>query len=121
MPTYAYRPHACKNYRKLPPLFTRKRDSKKECYIEEEKNINKNRACHMATANTTVKVRLLFTYCMYNTYIWLRNQTYTVASAPTVIGSVYMQRFRLFLGQCSAHTAVRIQYVRVCMHIVYNL
>ena len=76
----------------------------------------------MATANTTVKVRLLFTYILYvQLYIWLRNQTYTVASAPTVIGSVYMQRFRLFLGQCSAHTAVRIQYVRVCMHIVYNL
>ena len=38
-------------------------------------------------------------------YIWLlylahRNQTFTIASAPTVAGFVFMQRLRLFLGQC---------------------
>ena len=29
-----------------------------------------------------------------------RNQTYTVASAPTMTGLVFMHRFRLCLGQC---------------------
>ena len=34
------------------------------------------------------------------TYIWPRNQTFTVASAPAVTGSVLTQRFRLFFGHC---------------------
>ena len=34
--------------------------------------------------------------CIYS--IWPSNQTYTVASAPTVTGSVFMQRFTLFFG-----------------------
>ena len=34
-------------------------------------------------------------------HIWLRNQTYTVATAPFMTGSV-MRRLRLFLGQCAA-------------------
>ena len=33
-------------------------------------------------------------------YIDYRNQTYTVASAPTMTGLVFMHRFRLCLGQC---------------------
>ena len=37
------------------------------------------------------------------TYFWARNQTFTLASAPTpVIGPVFMRQFRLFLGQCMA-------------------
>ena len=31
-------------------------------------------------------------------YICFKNQTYTVASAPTVTGSGFIRRFRLFLG-----------------------
>ena len=57
----------------------------------------KNRAYHCYRAVATVPVRLLFTYTVN---IWPRNQTYTVASAPTVTGSVFMQRFRLFLALC---------------------
>ena len=32
----------------------------------------------------------------------INSRTYTAASAPTVIGSVFVQRFRLFLAQCNA-------------------
>ena len=35
------------------------------------------------------------------TYIWPINQMYSVASAPTVIGSVFKWKFILFLGQCA--------------------
>ena len=35
-------------------------------------------------------------------HIWPRNQTHTVASAPTVIGSVFMRILRLFLRQCDS-------------------
>ena len=43
----------------------------------------------------------MFGFCMYEyTCIWPRIQTYTVASAPAVTGSVFMQSFRLLLGQC---------------------
>ena len=38
---------------------------------------------------------------VYILYVWLRNQTYTVASAPT--DPVYMRRFRLFLGDGVSH------------------
>ena len=31
--------------------------------------------------------------------IWRKNQTFTVASAPSVTGLVFMRRFRLFWGQ----------------------
>ena len=34
-------------------------------------------------------------------YIWTKNRTYTVESAPTKTGSVFMRRFRLFFGQRS--------------------
>ena len=43
-----------------------------------------------------------------NTSAWLqgqihanRSQTFTFASAPAATGSVFMPRFRLFLGQCN--------------------
>ena len=40
-------------------------------------------------------------FCLHTVhYIWPRNQTYSVACAPTVTSSVFVQRFRLFLGQC---------------------
>ena len=50
-------------------------------------------------ADATVYVRLLFTSILY---IWHRNHTYIcrVASAPAVIGAVFLRRFVLFLGQC---------------------
>ena len=69
MPTYVCVQTTCwQKLQKTAALIHKEKGQycKKECYIEEEKNINKNRACHMATANATVKVRLLFTYCMYN-------------------------------------------------------
>ena len=47
-----------------------------------------------AGADATVYIWLLFTY------IWAKNQTYTVASTLTVTGSVFISRCRLFLGQC---------------------
>ena len=34
-------------------------------------------------------------------HMWPRNQTYSVASVPTVNYSVFMRRFKLVLGQCS--------------------
>ena len=37
---------------------------------------------------------------VYCTYIWPKNQTYNVASAPTVTGSVFMCIFRLYLEKC---------------------
>ena len=41
---------------------------------KKSESLHKNRACHITGADATVYVRLLFTH------IWLRNQTYTVAS-----------------------------------------
>ena len=35
----------------------------------------------------------------------VQNQTYAVASALTVKGSVFMRRFIFFLGQCSHNSA----------------
>ena len=41
-------------------------------------------------------------------YIWLRNQTFSVASARAVTGSVFfMQKFWLFLGQCGTLVTTR--------------
>ena len=48
----------------------------------------KNRAFHGRRADG---ISLVFIYSMV-TYIWPINQTYSVASSPTVTGSVFMQR-----------------------------
>ena len=47
-------------------------------------------------ADATVYVRLLFTH------VYLAQKPYIcrVASAPAVIGAVFLRRFVLFLGQC---------------------
>ena len=42
------------------------------------------------------------------TYLFYRNQTYTVASVPAVTGSVYLPGFRFFLGQCATSSTQRI-------------
>ena len=46
-------------------------------------------------------------------YIWRRNQTYTVESAPTVTGPVVTQKFGLFLGRCR-----RVVWYKVYRRIV---
>ena len=68
----------------------------------------------MAEADATVFVRLLITYCMYivqlnvNRVYLPRNQTLSVAYAPVVTDSVFMPRFRSFLGQ---FTVLLYQYI----------
>ena len=52
----------------------------------------------MAGPDATVYVWLLLTYTVH---IWPRNQTFIVASASAVTGSVCMRILRLFLGQCA--------------------
>ena len=56
-------------------------------------------------ADATEYIRLLFT-C-----IWPRNQTYTVASAPAVTGSVFMERFSTNFGT----VCVCAVYGQVCV------
>ena len=36
-------------------------------------------------------------------YVCPRNQAFSVAPAPTVMGSAFLQQVRLFLGQCAVH------------------
>ena len=70
----------------------------------------------MAEADATVFVRLLITYCMYTGIVQFnvhtvykpRNQKLSVAYAPVVTGSVFMPRFRSFLGQ---FTVLLYQYI----------
>ena len=44
-------------------------------------------------ARTVSMVFCMFSFCLLYS-VWLRNETYTLAYAPTVTGSVVMQRFR---------------------------
>ena len=44
-------------------------------------------------------------------YIWTKNRTYTVESAPTKTGSVFMRRFGLILGQCGSDRKQRAREV----------
>ena len=46
-----------------------------------------------------------------------KDVSYTVASAPGMAGSVFMQRFRLCLGQCGEfiHLEVKISSVEVVL------
>ena len=64
-------------------------------------SVYRNWACHGWSGCNAEYVRLLFIHIQYK-YIWHRNQIYNSASAPTVTGSVFMRRIRLFLGQCIA-------------------
>ena len=50
----------------------------------------------------------------YSTAYQRKNQTLTVASAPSVTGTVIKQRFRLFLGQCMYCIVYNtVQYISV--------
>ena len=62
--------------------------------------------CHLHCPKSNMILHITKAGAIATEYVWLlfqfcyRNQTYNVASAPTMTGSVSMQRFRLFLGQC---------------------
>ena len=81
-------------------------------------NLGINTEPVMAEADATVFVRLLITYCVYivqynvHTVYQPRNQTLSVAYAyaPVVTDSVFMPRFRSFLGQ---FTVLLYQYIYI--------
>ena len=65
--------------------------------------------------------------CVYS--FWARHiLTFTIASAAAVTGSVFMWRFRLFLGQCGANLRMAAYYAReshgylfMAVHVGYFL
>ena len=52
---------------------------------------------------------------VYCTYILPKNQTYNVASAPTVTGSVFLKgESRLFFGQCTLYSRLEMMLYSSC-------
>ena len=98
---YSYRVHkCCIKYTYTGKHYTEKSENEERvpCILAHtySESPHKNQACHGWSGCT---VEVTYMYGLY-LHIWTRNQTYTVASASNVTGSVFMRRIRLFLGQC---------------------
>ena len=64
--------------------------------------------CPLRCAKNNLNFHIKITLSLSLMELKHTNQTYTVASsAPTVTGSVFMKRFRLYLGPCRALGSIR--------------